>query len=134
MNNSKGVVFLAATNKLEDLDTALIRPGRIDLLLKVGLPDEKGRLDILERQSKNMNLKDRSDLQLIARETDQFSGADLNAILREAALISLEVNNMKTTSITIQDLQKAQAKLNESKKNLREQEEKKKERDTNYIR
>jgi transitional endoplasmic reticulum ATPase len=134
MGNSKGVVFLAATNKLEDLDSALIRPGRIDLLLKVGLADEKGRLDILERQSRNMLLKDKNDLQLIARETDNFSGADLNAILREAALISLEQNDMKSCPITMQDLQKALGKLNESKKNLQEQEEKKKEKETNYIR
>ncbi len=134
MSNSKGIVFLAATNKLEDLDTAVIRPGRIDLLLHVGLSDEKGRLDILEKQSKNMTLKDRNDLQLIAHDTDGFSGADLSSILRAAGLISLEANNMKSAPITIQDLKKSLNKLNESKKNLLDSEEKKKEKDTNYIR
>lgn len=133
MNASKGVVFLAATNNLEDLDPALIRPGRIDFLLKVGLPDYNSRVDILEKQSKNMRLKDRNDLQLIASETDGFSGADLFALLRTAALISLEEHNMKIVDITVQDLKKAMNRLLNSKKSLSSS-NKNKEKDTNYIR
>jgi len=133
MSSTKGLVFLAATNKLEELDTALIRPGRIDLLLHVGLPDEQGRLDILERASKNMLLKDKNDLQLIAHEALDFSGADLSAILRSAALVSLEANNMKAAPITIQDLKQALNKVLESKKNLQDVTNVK-EKDTNYIR
>jgi len=133
MNASKGVVFLAATNNLEDLDPALIRLGRIDFLLKVGLPDYNSRVDILEKQSKNMRLKDRNDLQLIASETDGFSGADLFALLRTAALISLEEHNMKIVDITVQDLKKAMNRLLNSKKSLSSS-NKNKEKDTNYIR
>jgi len=134
MGASKGVVFLAATNRIEELDTALIRPGRIDLLLNVDVPNEAGRLDILERLSKNMLLKDKNDLQLIARESIDFSGADLSAILRESALMCLEQNDMKSAPITLQYLKKALNKMIDSKKELANREEKRKEKDTNYIR
>lgn len=131
MAGSKGVVFLAATNKLEDLDTAVLRPGRIDLMLKVGLPKENDRLDILEKLSKKMMLKDRDNLQLIAKETDGFSGADLAGLLRTSALISLEENNMIPTDITLQNLKNALNRLQDSKKGLSQ---KVTEKDTNYIR
>jgi ATP-dependent 26S proteasome regulatory subunit len=81
-----------------------------------------------------MLLKDRNDLQLIAHEAVDFSGADLSAILRSAALVSLEANDMKASAITIQDLKQALNKVMESKKNLQDSNEKHKEKETNYIR
>jgi len=132
MSSSKGVVFLAATNKLYNLDQALMRPGRIDMILFVGNPDEKGRLDILRKLSKNMQLKDSKDLEIVAKETSGFSGADLNAVLREAAFIALERGNMTPTPITLEDFRAAILKVQEYK--TKSQKEDNNTDDTNYIR
>ena len=132
MSSSKGVVFLAATNKLYNVDTALMRPGRVDMLLFVDNPDEKGRLDILRKLSKNMQLKTPTDLEIVAKDTNEYSGADLNAVLREAAFIALEKGDMKPTAITLDDFKEAIIKTNEYK--TKTEKEDKNTDDTNYIR
>ncbi len=132
LTGSKGVVFLAATNKLHNLDNALLRPGRIDLLLNIGLPEETERLDILKRLSKKMLIEKEDDLKYVAKESKDFSGADLNGVLREAALISLEASEMKPIPITINDFKKAIARIKISKEKSDDDEDK--EDGNNYIR
>lgn len=81
-----GVIVIAATNRPDVLDPALIRPGRFDRQIAVPLPDVKGRLEILKVHSKKVKLGPNVDLEKIARGTPMFSGADLAAIINEAAI------------------------------------------------
>ncbi|MCD6477211.1 MAG: AAA family ATPase [Candidatus Aenigmarchaeota archaeon] len=85
----KGVVVIAATNRPDIVDPALLRPGRFDKLIYIGPPDEKSRKQILEVHTKNMPLAKNVNLNEIAKKTDGYSGADLEAIVREAALNAL---------------------------------------------
>jgi cell division protease FtsH len=87
----KGVVILAATNRPETLDKALLRPGRFDRRIPVELPDLKGREAILEVHSKNVKLGEDIDFNLIARATSGASGADLANIINEAALRAVKL-------------------------------------------
>jgi transitional endoplasmic reticulum ATPase len=81
-----GVLVLAATNRADVLDPALLRPGRFDRLIDVGHPDESDRLAILQVHRRGRPFSPDVDLSEIARHTDGFSGADLENLLREAAL------------------------------------------------
>jgi len=81
-----GVIVIAATNRVDVLDPALIRPGRFDRQVTVPLPDVKGRLDILTVHAKKIKLSQNVNLERIARGTPGFSGADLAAIINEAAI------------------------------------------------
>ncbi|MBM4108657.1 MAG: ATP-dependent zinc metalloprotease FtsH [Phycisphaerae bacterium] len=81
-----GVIVIAATNRSDVLDPALIRPGRFDRQIHVPLPDVKGRLEILKVHAKKVKLADDVDLERVARITPMFSGADLAAIINEAAI------------------------------------------------
>jgi transitional endoplasmic reticulum ATPase len=83
-----GVVVLAATNRPDIVDPALLRPGRFDRLVLVGPPDEKVRLEILKIHTKNMPLKG-VDLKELAKRTEGFSGADIEALCREAGMSAL---------------------------------------------
>ena len=85
---SQGVVVLAATNRVDILDPALLRPGRFDRQVYVGLPDIKGREEILQIHARNKPLAEDVDLSEIARGTAGFTGADLENLLNEAALLS----------------------------------------------
>ena len=85
-DSSKGVVILAATNRPEVLDKALLRPGRFDRRIIVNLPDVEGRTAILKVHAKNKKMADDVDLAAIARATPGASGADLENIINEAAL------------------------------------------------
>lgn len=84
----RDVIVLAATNRFESLDPALTRPGRFDRKISIGLPDIKGRRDILKIHSKDKPLADDVDLERIAYNTAGFSGAELENILNESALIA----------------------------------------------
>ena len=84
-----GVIILAATNRPEILDPALLRPGRFDRQVLVDKPDLKGRIDILKIHAKNVSLDDSVDLEQVARGTPGFSGADLANIVNEAALLAV---------------------------------------------
>ena len=80
---NEGVIVMAATNRSDVLDPALLRPGRFDRRIMVGRPDVKGREAILKVHAKNKPLSD-EELKLIARQTPGFSGADLENLLNEA--------------------------------------------------
>ncbi len=88
-DSSAGVIILAATNRPEVLDPALLRPGRFDRQVLVDKPDLKGRVDILKIHSKEVHLDDSVDLEKVARGTPGFSGADLANIVNEAALLAV---------------------------------------------
>ncbi len=85
---NEGVVVMAATNRVDILDPALLRPGRFDRQVYVGLPDIKGREEILQIHTKNKPLGEDVDLRQVARGTSGFSGADLENLANEAALLS----------------------------------------------
>ena len=83
------VLVIGATNRPDMLDTALLRPGRFDKILLVGAPEEEGRLQILKIHTKNMPLAKDVDLKDIAKKAEGYTGADLEALAREAAMIAL---------------------------------------------
>ncbi len=89
---NEGVIVLAATNRPDVLDKALLRPGRFDRQIVVGLPDVKAREQILEVHSRKKKLADDVDLRIIAKNTAGFSGADLENVLNEAALLAARRN------------------------------------------
>ena len=86
--SNEGVVVLAATNRVDILDPALLRPGRFDRQVYVGLPDIKGREEILKIHARNKPLAEDVDLAQVARGTPGFTGADLENLLNEAALLT----------------------------------------------
>ena len=88
-NNNEGVIVMAATNRADILDNALLRPGRFDRQVYIGLPDVKGREEILRVHAKDKPLGDDVNLNSIARGTAGFSGADLENLLNEAALLAV---------------------------------------------
>ncbi|MFZ4575128.1 MAG: AAA family ATPase, partial [Phycisphaerales bacterium] len=103
-----GVIVIAATNRSDVLDPALVRPGRFDRQVVVPLPDVKGRLEILRVHSKKVKLDQTVDLERVARGTPMFSGADLAAIINEAA-IAATMQNKETIEQT--DLEEARDKI-----------------------
>ena len=100
---NSGVVVLAATNRVDILDPALLRPGRFDRQIYVGLPDIKGREEILKVHARNKPLAEDVDLAEIARGTAGFTGADLENLLNEAALLSGRRNEPVIRQKTIQE-------------------------------
>ncbi len=99
------VSIIAATNRPELIDPALLRPGRIDLKVEISLPDEKSRLDIFKVHSKDMPLDKDVDLTKLAKETEGLSGADIEAICREAgmqALRNFKSGKLKDVKVTKQ--------------------------------
>ena len=84
---TKGVILLAATNRPEVLDQALLRPGRFDRRITVGYPDVGGREDILKVHARNKKFEDNVDMKVLARRTPGFTGADLENLLNEAAIL-----------------------------------------------
>ena len=89
---NEGVIVLAATNRPDVLDKALLRAGRFDRQIVVGLPDVKAREQILEVHSRKKRLADDVDLKIIAKNTSGFAGADLENVLNEAALLAARRN------------------------------------------
>ena len=87
--NNEGVIVMAATNRADILDNALLRPGRFDRQVYVGLPDIRGREEILKIHSRDKHLADDVDLNSIAKGTPGFSGADLENLMNEAALLAV---------------------------------------------
>ena len=82
---NEGIIVIAATNRVDILDPAILRPGRFDRKVAVGMPDVRGREEILAVRAKNKPLGDDVDLKQIAQTTAGFSGADLENLLNEAA-------------------------------------------------
>lgn len=98
-----GVIVIAATNRRDILDPALLRPGRFDREIMVGYPDVKGREEILKVHAKNKPLGPDVDLNVIAKTTQYFTGADLENLLNEAALLAARANRKAITEADIED-------------------------------
>ena len=106
--SNDGVILIAATNRADVLDPALLRPGRFDRRVVVSLPDVRGRLGILEVHTRTIPTADEVDLNRIARGTPGLSGADLENLVNEAALLASMRNRQ---SVLMQDLEDAKDKV-----------------------
>jgi cell division protease FtsH len=100
---NSGIIIIAATNRADVLDSALMRPGRFDRQVMVDVPDIKGRLSILQVHSRNKTLAPDVSLETIARRTPGFSGADLANLLNEAAILTARRRKEATTLAEIDD-------------------------------
>ncbi len=98
-----GIIIIAATNRPDVLDSALLRPGRFDRQVQVDPPDIKGRLEVLEVHSRNKKLSKDISLEAIARRTPGFTGADLANLLNEAAILTARRRKDETTMLEIND-------------------------------
>ncbi len=105
---NEGVIVIAATNRRDILDPALLRPGRFDREIMVDYPDVRGREAILKVHAKNKPLAPDVDLNVIAKTTQQFTGADLENLLNEAALLAARANRK---AITEEDIEEATVKV-----------------------
>ena len=103
-SENSGIIVLAATNRVDILDPAILRPGRFDRKIMVGRPDVKGRKAILEVHSKNKNLGSDVNLEEIARTTAGYTGADLENLLNESAIIATKRDGVYINS---EDIKKA---------------------------
>ena len=108
LETQEGVIVLAATNRPDVLDPALLRPGRFDRQINLDLPDIRGRRKILDVHAKNIKLAPGVDLDIIARGTPGFSGADLANLINEAALLAARNNR---ESAMMEDLEEARDKV-----------------------
>lgn len=93
--SNEGIIMIAATNRADILDPALLRPGRFDRQIQVGLPDVKGREAVLRVHARNKPLDETVDLKAIAQRTPGFSGADLENLLNEASLVATRAGKNK---------------------------------------
>ena len=107
-SSNEGVVVLAATNRADILDPALLRPGRFDRQVFVGRPDSKGRAEILAVHARNKPLAEDVDLKVLAQSTSGFTGADLENVINEGALLAARKNEK---FITMDSLQEAVIKV-----------------------
>jgi cell division protease FtsH len=107
-DRDEGIIIMAATNRPDVLDPALLRPGRFDREIVLDLPDIKGREEILKVHAKKVKLAKGCDLKVLARTTPMFSGAELEAIINEAAIIAVM---KKKDSIELGDLEEARDKI-----------------------
>ena len=96
-DNEKGLIVLAATNRVDVLDPAILRPGRFDRQVPVEKPDVKGREEILRIHAKNVKLEDDVDFESVAHGTTGFAGADLANVVNEAALLAVRNGRKKVT-------------------------------------
>jgi cell division protease FtsH len=107
-DTQEGIIIIAATNRHDVLDPALMRPGRFDRQVTVNLPDVRGREGILKVHSKNVKLAPEVDLSIIARGTPGYSGAELANLLNEAALLAARLNKK---SVGMKELEEARDKV-----------------------
>ena len=107
-DRTEGVIVLAATNRADILDPALLRPGRFDRQIYVGAPDCKGREEILRVHAKNKRLDDSVDLHTVALATSGFTGADLSNLMNEAAILAARENR---PALNMNDLNEAVMKV-----------------------
>ena len=105
---NEGIIVMAATNRVDILDPAILRPGRFDRKISVGMPDVGGREDILKVHAKNKPLADDVDLKQIAQTTAGFTGADLENLLNEAAIVAAKENRV---FVSQEDIKKAFVKV-----------------------
>lgn len=107
-SENTGIIIIAATNRPDVLDPALLRPGRFDRQISVNLPDLKGRIDILKVHIKKVPIDKDVNIELIARGTPGFSGADLANLINEATLYTAKLNK---TLVNMESLEKAKDKI-----------------------
>ena len=100
---NEGIITIAATNRPDILDPALLRPGRFDRQVIVGRPDLRGREAILKVHARNKPLADDVDLKIIAKKTPGFTGADLSNLLNEAALLAARLNKKVITMAEVEE-------------------------------
>lgn len=110
------VKIMAATNRKDLLDPALLRPGRFDRAIEVPMPEESARLEILQIHTRKMNLDASVDLAKLAKDTAGFSGADLNAVAREAGIFVLR---RRGDTVTMHDMTQAVKKVKRDEENNR---------------
>ncbi|NTV80744.1 MAG: ATP-dependent zinc metalloprotease FtsH, partial [Candidatus Aminicenantes bacterium] len=107
-DSNEGVILIAATNRPDILDSALLRPGRFDRRIVVNMPDVKGREDILRVHVRKIPLSEDVDLKVLARSTPGFCGADLSNLVNEAALIAARLERDK---VLMKDMEYAKDKV-----------------------
>ena len=107
-DTTEGVILIAATNRPDVLDPALLRPGRFDRQITVNRPDVRGRTEILKVHTKKVPLAKDVDLEVISRGTPGFSGADLENLVNEAALLAARLNK---TAVELKDFEFAKDKV-----------------------
>ena len=107
-DTQEGIIIIAATNRPDVLDPALLRPGRFDRQITVNLPDVRGREAILKVHAKNVKLAPAVDLSVIARGTPGYSGAELANLLNEAALLAASTNKK---AVSMEELEEARDKV-----------------------
>ncbi len=105
---NEGIIVMAATNRVDILDPAILRPGRFDRKISVGAPDVRGREDILKVHAKNKPLAEDVDLKQVAQTTAGFTGADLENLLNEAAILAAKSSRQY---ITMEDIRKSFIKV-----------------------
>ncbi len=113
----EGVAVIATTNRPDIIDPALLRPGRFDKVIYVPAPDQKGRLEILKVHTRDMPLDKDVNLEKIAKQTNGYSGADLEALCREAAMFALREamkENKEAKKITMKHFEEALKKIKPS--------------------
>ncbi|HLR76564.1 MAG TPA: ATP-dependent zinc metalloprotease FtsH, partial [Balneolaceae bacterium] len=102
-NTDKGVIIMAATNRPDVLDNALLRPGRFDRQILIDKPDLNGRIEVMKVHTRNLKLADDIDLQLLASQTPGFAGAELANLCNEAALLAARRDKDEVEMIDFQD-------------------------------
>ncbi|WP_234572671.1 ATP-dependent zinc metalloprotease FtsH [Rhodohalobacter sp. 614A] len=102
-NSDKGVIIMAATNRPDILDSALLRPGRFDRQIMIDKPDLKGRMQVLEVHSRKLELSENIDLKVLASQTPGFAGAELANLCNEAALFAARRDKKKVEMEDFQD-------------------------------
>ena len=112
-DSNEQVKLIAATNRPELLDKALLRPGRFDRIIEVGLPDQDGRQSILQIMTRSTPLDKDVNLKLLSRQTEGFSGAELKSMVMEAGMIAIEEDR---TSLSKQDLNSAHEIIEKNRK------------------
>lgn len=105
---NEGIIVMAATNRVDILDPAILRPGRFDRKISVGTPDVGGREDILKLHARNKPLADDVNLKQVAQTTAGFTGADLENLLNEAAILAAESDRV---FVSQEDIQRAFIKV-----------------------
>ena len=111
IESTKDVIFVAATNRPDLIDPGLLRPGRVDKIIKVDAPDKKARIEILKIHTKKIPLDKNVPIEELAEKTEGYSGADLEGLVREAALIALKESGMKVEKVEKKHFAQAMLKI-----------------------
>lgn len=114
MEELHDISVIAATNRPDIIDPALLRPGRFDRHVEVGLPDEKSRIEIFKVHTKDMPLADDVDLEELARKTEGYVGADIEAVCREAVMLTLR-EDLDSIEVYMSEFDKAMEKIKPKK-------------------